>query len=98
MFLTFLVVGLGKRAPGDAAPARRPLRTLLVGLSGLAVTVFAMVVATIPPPGTTEPWLFEFKVLGGSAAFVLAGGVLYRRARRTRAAAGASAWTAPEAP
>lgn len=98
MFLTFLVVGLAQRAPGAEAPARRPLRTLLVGISGLAVTVFAMVVATIPPPGTTEPWLFELKVLGGSGAFVVAGAVLYRWAQRTRKLAAAPAWTAPEAP
>jgi glutamate:GABA antiporter len=80
MFLTFLVFGVGRRA-GAADLPRRPLRTLVVGVCGLAVTIFAMVVATIPPPGTTEPWLFELKVLGGAAAFVAAGGLLYWRAR-----------------
>jgi hypothetical protein len=59
----------------------------VVGLSGLAVTIFAMVVAAIPPPGTIEPWLFELKVLGGATAFVAAGGLLYWRARRVAAAA-----------
>jgi amino acid transporter len=89
MFLTFLVYGVGKRADGGsgAAPARRPLRALLVGVSGLAVTIFAMIVAVIPPPGTTEPWLLELKVLGGATAFVAAGGLLYWRARRVAAAA-----------
>jgi len=89
MFLTFLVYGVGKRADGGngAEPPRRPVRTLLVGVSGLAVTIFAMIVAVIPPPGTTEPWLLELKVLGGAAVFVAAGGLLYWRARRVAAAA-----------
>ncbi len=89
MFLTFLVYGVGKRADGGsgAEPPRRPVRTLLVGVSGLAVTIFAMIVAVIPPPGTTEPWLLELKVLGGATGFVAAGGLLYWRARRVAAAA-----------
>jgi glutamate:GABA antiporter len=81
MFLTYLVFGVGKRGRAAEGQAPRPLRTLVVGLSGLAVTVFAMVVATIPPPGTTEAWVFELKVLGGASAFVGAGGLLYWRAR-----------------
>jgi peptidoglycan/LPS O-acetylase OafA/YrhL len=100
MFLTFLAAGLGKRGlAGTAGPAPRPLRTLLVGVSGLAVTVFAMVVATIPPPGTTEPWLFELKVLGGASIFVAAGGLLYRHGLRARRlATAAPVRTAPDAP
>jgi glutamate:GABA antiporter len=58
-------------APGGAAGA------WAAGLSGLAVTLFAMVVATIPPPDTENPLLFRLKVIGGAAAFVLAGGVIY---------------------
>jgi hypothetical protein len=57
----------------------------VVGVIGLAVTIFAMVVATIPPPGTTDPWLFELKVLGGAGAFVATGGLLYWRAARVAA-------------
>jgi hypothetical protein len=57
----------------------------VVGVTGLTVTVFAMVVATIPPPGTTDPWLFELKVLGGAGAFVATGGLLYWRAARVAA-------------
>jgi amino acid transporter len=86
MFLTFLVVGLGRRDAGVAPdhPPRR-VRTVLVGGTGLTVTVFAMAVAMIPPPGTTDPWLFELKVAGGALAFVAAGGLLYWRAVRAAA-------------
>ncbi|HEY8105309.1 MAG TPA: APC family permease [Gemmatimonadales bacterium] len=83
MFLAFLVFGAGKRGRSTAVDVpRRPARTLVVGATGFTVTVFAMVVATIPPPGTTAPWLFEAKVLGGASAFVAAGGLVYWRARR----------------
>jgi glutamate:GABA antiporter len=58
-------------APGGAAGA------WLAGLSGLAVTFFAMIVATIPPPGTENPLLFRLKVIGGAAAFVCVGGAIY---------------------
>jgi amino acid transporter len=83
MFLTFLVVGLGRRDGGlDEGRPLRQSRTLLIGGTGLTVTVFAMVVALIPPPGTPDPWLFEVKVGGGALAFVAAGGLLYWRAAR----------------
>ncbi len=52
-----------------------------IGLSGLAITIFAMIVATIPPPGSENPWLFRIKVMGGAAGFVLLGGGIYWLAR-----------------
>jgi amino acid transporter len=55
----------------------------IIGTSGLLLTLFAMVVATIPPPDTTDPWLFRAKVLGGAALFVILGGAVYWRGRRT---------------
>lgn len=81
LFLTYLHFGLRLPDARPGAPGRA--RTLLVGLSGLGVTVFAMVVASIPPSGTTDPWLFELKVVGGGAAFLLLGGALYWRGRRS---------------
>jgi amino acid transporter len=95
MFLTFLAFGTGRLSDGRTgnAPPRR-FRTVVVGTIGLAVTIFAMIVAAIPPPGTTEPWVFELKVLGGSGAFVAAGVVLYWRAARAAAKAPASIATA----
>ncbi len=63
-------------APGGA------LGAWVMGLSGLLITVFAMIVAMIPPPGTANPWLFRVKVIGGALAFVLLGGAIYWNAQR----------------
>ena len=62
-------------APGE--PHR--LRKTLTGISGFALTLFAMIVACIPPQGTPSVLLFELKVLGGALVFVLAGAVFYLR-------------------
>jgi hypothetical protein len=40
-----------------------------------------MVVASIPPSDTAEPWLFRLKVIGGAGLFVALGGLVYWRAR-----------------
>jgi hypothetical protein len=54
---------------------------VLVGSSGFLLTMLAMIVASIPPSDTAEPWLFRVKVIGGAALFVLLGGAVYWRAR-----------------
>jgi amino acid transporter len=56
----------------------------IIGLSGLAITLFAMVVATIPPAASTQPWLFRVKVIGGAAGFILIGGLIYWSAKLKR--------------
>jgi amino acid transporter len=53
----------------------------LYGLSGLAVTLFAMVLTMIPPGGVGW-WDFSGKALMGVIGLLLLGGVLYWRARR----------------
>jgi amino acid transporter len=53
-------------------------------LSGLLVTVFAMALAFVPPPGTVSAWEFEAKTGGGVAALLLLGGILYWRAKSKR--------------
>jgi amino acid transporter len=80
LFLCYLT----DRMRGSAAVASRPgrVKAAAVGLSGLALTLFAMFIATVPPGGTEDPWLFRLKVIGGAAGCVLLGGVLYFRARR----------------
>jgi amino acid transporter len=54
----------------------------VTGFAGLLLTLGAMTVATIPPTDTAEPWLFRLKVIGGAAAFVILGGVVFWRGKR----------------
>ncbi|MGH7679647.1 MAG: APC family permease [Gemmatimonadaceae bacterium] len=79
LFLSLIILRYRDRAAG--AP-RRTGSALLVGGCGAVVTVFAMVIATIPPSGTEHPELFFAKVVGGAALFVLIGVFLYWRAGR----------------
>jgi amino acid transporter len=58
-------------------PGGRPGR-MIASVAGLFVTVFAMIVAAIPPSGQ-NPFLFELKVLGGVGFFYLLGWLFYRR-------------------
>jgi amino acid transporter len=53
----------------------------LTGLSGMIVTLFAMIIATIPPPDMRDSLLFRVKVIGGALGFILFGGLIYWRAR-----------------
>lgn len=53
----------------------------LSGLSGMIVTLFAMIVATIPPPDMGNPLLFRLKVIGGALGFIVIGGLIYWCAR-----------------
>jgi amino acid transporter len=49
----------------------------LTGLSGMIVTLFAMVIATIPPPDMGDALLFRLKVIGGALGFILLGQLIY---------------------
>lgn len=53
----------------------------ITGLSGITVTLFAMIIATIPPPDIGSALLFRLKVVGGALGFVVIGGLIYWRAR-----------------
>jgi hypothetical protein len=53
----------------------------LTGLSGMIVTLFAMIIATIPPSDMGDSLLFRLKVIGGALGFILIGGLIYWRAR-----------------
>ena len=79
LFVCFMVhcyrAGYPLVAPGGAVGAT------IIALSGLAVTLFAMVLATIPPAGTLNIWTFEAKLVGGSALLVSAGLYIYSRRR-----------------
>jgi amino acid transporter len=74
LFICFLVVRM--KEPGGKTAA------VAIGLAGLLLTIGAMVVATIPPSDTVDPWIFRLKVIGGAALFVAIGGVVYWRGRR----------------
>jgi amino acid transporter len=87
LFISFLLL---RRTPIAAEALRVPggkSGALLVGMSGLAVTLFAMAVAMVPPGEDARPALFLVKVVGGALGFVLLGGVVYWSARRRGAAA-----------
>jgi glutamate:GABA antiporter len=80
LFTCYLVVRLREAGPGGV-PASRPVAAL-TGLSGLGLTLLAMIVATVPPADTADPWVFRLKVIGGAGLFVLLGGMVYWRGRR----------------
>lgn len=79
LFLTYLRVA---GAPGQP----RRLRVWVTAISGFALTLFAMIVACIPPEGTPNVLLFELKVVGGCLLFVGVGVWFYWRAQRSVAA------------
>jgi amino acid transporter len=83
----FLCLLRQARGPANAGllPGGRGGATL-AGVCGLAITVFAMVVAGIPPGDAPNRLTFAVKVIGGAAAFVLLGAAIYWRARRTAGA------------
>jgi amino acid transporter len=81
LFISFL--RLRREAPtADVVrvPGGRP-GAWTAGVSGLVVTVLAMVIATVPPDGDANPFAFWAKVVGGALAFVGLGGVVYWRGR-----------------
>jgi glutamate:GABA antiporter len=77
LFLVFLINRRhGERAADVALAPGGRIGGWFVGLSGLIVTLFAMIIATIPPPDVNRP-LFRLKVIGGALGFVLIGGAIY---------------------
>lgn len=78
----FLALVVHRRRDRLAGAQRGIASALLIGGCGAFVTVFAMVIATIPPSGTEHPTLFFVKVVGGAALFIAIGGVLYWRAQQ----------------
>ena len=54
---------------------------------GILVTVISIVVSLIPPSDVRSVWLFEFKLLAGCAALIVAARIMFEIALRRRAQA-----------
>ena len=80
LFLCFMV-HCWKRDRGPLVVPGGKAGVLLSGISGFGITLFAMIVAMFPPPGTAEIWLHELKLGGGAILLLGAGVVIYWRAR-----------------
>ena len=80
LFLCFMV-HCWKRDRGPLVVPGGKGGVLLSGISGFGITLFAMVVAMFPPPGTAEIWLHELKLGGGAILLLGTGVVIYWRAR-----------------
>jgi glutamate:GABA antiporter len=86
LFIVFLIHrGRGENARDVVLAPGGSIGGWLTGLSGMIVTLFAMIIATIPPPDMGNSLLFRLKVIGGAVGFVLIGGLIYGCARLKRA-------------
>ena len=82
LFVVFLIYRRrGENASEVVLAPRGSIGGWLTGLSGTIVTLFAMIIATIPPPDMGNSLLFRLKVIGGALGFILIGGLIYWRAR-----------------
>jgi len=82
LFLVFLIHRRrGENAADVVLAPGGKIGGWFVGLSGMIITLFAMIIATIPPPDTESALLFRLKVIGGALGFILIGGVIYWRAK-----------------
>jgi glutamate:GABA antiporter len=82
LFIVFLIHR--RRGENSSEVVLAPGRSIgawLTGVSGMIVTLFAMIVATIPPPDMGNSLLFRLKVIGGALGFVMIGGLIYWRAK-----------------
>ena len=74
LFIVFLIHR--RRGENSSEVVLAPGRSIgawLTALSGMIVTLFAMIVATIPPPDMGNSLLFRLKVIGGALGFVVIG-------------------------
>ena len=84
----YLFLCLLRQARGPVQAGQLPggrAGATLAGVCGLAITVFAMIVASIPPSDAPDRFLFGVKVIGGAGAFVALGALIYWRARGSSA-------------
>jgi glutamate:GABA antiporter len=80
----YLFLCLLRQARGPVQAGQMPggrAGAMLAGVCGLAITLFAMIVASIPPGDAPDRFVFGVKVIGGAGAFVALGALIYWRAR-----------------
>jgi glutamate:GABA antiporter len=82
LFACFMVHCYKRRSDSGLTTPGGGVGAVVTGMCGLAVTLFAMVVALVPPPDTASVWLHELKLAGGSLFLVLIGFAIYGRAKR----------------
>jgi amino acid transporter len=83
----YLFLCLLRQARGPAQEGQLPggrVGATFAGFAGLGITLFAMIVAAIPPGDAPNRFVFGAKVIGGAAAFVVLGTVIYWRANVRR--------------
>jgi amino acid transporter len=79
LFVSLVILRRRDRAAGVV---NRTADAALLAASGAFVTIFAMVIAMIPPSGEEHKTLFFGKVLGGALIFIGAGAIVYWRGVR----------------
>ena len=80
----YLFLCLLRQARKSSEPGLLPggrVGATVAGVCGLGITLFAMVVASIPPGDSPNRFAFGAKVIGGAVAFVVLGGGIYWRSR-----------------
>ena len=82
LFVVFLI--LRRRGDNASEVVHAPGGSIggwLAAISGITVTLFAMIIATIPPPDVENGLVFRLKVIGGALGFIVVGGMIYWHAR-----------------
>ena len=51
------------------------------GVAGAALSLAAVILSAVPPPGVASVWLFELKVVGGTIILALLGRVIFIRSK-----------------
>ncbi len=80
LYVTFLRVRLREPAPANGSLLAGRPPAVVIGACGFVFTIFAMIMAMIPPEAD-QAGTFLLKVVGGAGFFVLLGGLIYWRGR-----------------
>jgi glutamate:GABA antiporter len=51
------------------------------GVAGASISLAAVILSAVPPPGIASVWLFELKVVGGTALLAVLGRVIFVRSK-----------------